>query len=178
MKLKNKISLLSFGLTAVMLLIGNGQAVAEDGKTYPASFCTPNRNYSNHSYSVKAGVWTNEKGPALDLECPIIKDSINKGLRNGFVRVIDQSSGWRYDVVCTITSRRTHVYPHQGFTTRVASKGASSSVQTLHFASLGHDRKNTTYIMNCRIPGVTYKPGRTVKNPPSKILGYYISENT
>ena len=171
MKLKNNTSILSISLTALMLTMGNGQAVAEDGKVYPASFCTPvSTGHATGAFSINRGEWVNESNFTTVVECPIIKDSINKSLRNGFVRVIDRNASFNRDVKCTIASRRTQIFPNQGFTTTVKSR-SSFGVQTLNFGALGHNGKNTTYTMQCSVPG-------KINGVSSRIMGYYISENT
>lgn len=171
MKRKNNVSLLSAGLTALMLTMGTGQALAEDEKTYPASFCTPISNIYVQPFSINAGEWVNLHDSAVKVECPIIKERMGSSLRSGFVRVIDRNPFFRNVVECDIISRRTHIFPHQGFSTHVESKGFDADVQTLRFGSLGHNGENTTYTMACTVPGKH-------NGVPSRIMGYYISENT
>ena len=171
MKLKNNTSILSISLTALMLTMGNGQAVAADAKTYPGAFCAPsNELFAKGKYDLSRGTMVNEGLALLRVECPIIKDNIASGnsLRNGFVRVLDRSPV--SDARCTIISRRTQVEPDQAFTTTVRSRGARSSVQTLSFGGLGHNGANTIYSMECDIPP-------KFNGRRSKLMGYVINEN-
>lgn len=167
LKLK-MISALSTGLLA--LTMGSGEVLAEDGKTYPASFCQQaNHLFAQFPYGISAGEWINDDNFTTVIQCPIIKDSIGQGLKKGFIRVLDRNPS--SDVRCTLISRRTHVHPDQGFTINVSSSGSSSFVQTLNFGAIGHNGSNTTYNLSCSVPG-------KANGLNSKLMGYYIEENS
>lgn len=137
-------------LMAGVLALGAAAAHADDGKIYPGSHCvrwsgpTPVYNFS------LLGNPSTET--LLRVDCPVVHDTINGDIRDGIVRVIDQSHD---EVRCSLIS----VFVNGGgglsyWTSGVKeTEGTSGLVKRLDFGSLPGD-STSHYFYSCDIPTV------------------------
>ncbi len=160
-------SLKMFVTVICMTAIGASQAHALDGKVYPGSMCVrwsgPTPVYNNSAIG-------NPGATTLYVDCPAVHDSINFGINNGWVKVLDRH--FSNAVTCNLNS----LYPSgTGFagwwTSNKSSTGgsASSPVETLPFGSLG-SASTAHYYYSCQIPP-------TYAGYSSYLMTYRVDEN-
>jgi hypothetical protein len=161
----------------VMAAMGAAQALALDGKVYPASMCVQWAGSSTVLPVLNDSRLFNPSTTIMRLDCPAVHDSINNSIERGYVDVIDNhaddaSLPETAKQVCAllvsasqVTSSTTTVRT----TPRVCSTGAKFQSQRLSFGGLPADR-NAHYYYSVSIPPVD-------NGLRSAIISYFVDEN-
>jgi hypothetical protein len=157
-------------LSAIAVMSGVldvSQARALDGKVYPGSMCVrwsgPNPVYANSGIG-------NPGTTTLYLDCPAAHDSINYGINNGWVKVLDRH--FSSPAQCNLNSLYASGSWFFGWWTPFRSSiggSASSPVETLYFGSLSSS-STAHYYYSCRVPP-------TYNGYVSYLMTYKVDEN-
>jgi hypothetical protein len=158
-----------FILSMVVLTItmSASLALAEDGKIYPGSLCVRYAGTSTPSYNFSA-IGNPSNSSWLYLDCPVIHDSINGSIHDGWVDTID--SHYSSDVRCSLNSfYRSGSSWYGWWSPNRHSSGSGSHKQRLYYSGLGSNSSSHQYL-SCRIP--PRYSGNT-----SYIISYRVDEN-
>src|SRR5262245_24138535 len=78
---------------SVMLVMGAAQAHATDTKIYAGAQCVRGYFSGGNLVYVSGSVFNDNTLYGLDVDCPVVHDSINNFIQSGKVRVVDQNNG-------------------------------------------------------------------------------------
>lgn len=155
----------SLGLLAVIM--GFSPAGAEDGKLYPGSMCVRYAGTSTPSYNFSA-IGNPSTSSWLYVDCPVVHDSMNHSIRNGYVNMIDMN--YSSNVRCSLNSfYRSGGSWYGWWSPSKSSSGSGSSPQRIYYSGLGSN-SSSHYYYSCQIP--PRYSGNT-----SYLGSYYVSEN-
>jgi hypothetical protein len=164
-------------LVAVFTMaIGAAQAHATDNKIYPGNMCV---RWQGPTPAFELGSIKNTGTTILHLDCPVIRDRINNGIRSGWVDVVDNnlSSDFLNNPnmqVCATLFRVSRV-GSTTFTTLgtgpVCSRSGGLTSQRLSLGGLSHS-PHAHYFYRISIPPVPSSGGG-----PSSVISYHVEEN-
>lgn len=140
-----------------------------DAKVYAASFCVGRVN-SSSVIDYWRGRTINLGAGGNWVDCPLVRDILGSGhTANAWVKVVDRHPS--DNVSCGLWSQ--NVDSSDGWSGNVvgqSSSGSSTAVQTLNFLVLNNFSANSSYAMECFLPG-----SYTGNN--SQIVAYSLTEN-
>jgi hypothetical protein len=162
---------------AVMATIVASPAQAEDGKLYPGSMCVRFAGSTAVLPTLDSSRLFNPATTVLSLDCPVVHDSINESIQDGYVDVIDQNFAGNASGDGNVQVCANLVSVSQAFsstlTVRSAGRkctiGANSVSQRLTFGGISAN-SNAHYFYSVTIPP-------TFNGARSSIISYKVDEN-
>ena len=149
-----------------VLALGVSSGMAGDGKLYPGSMCVRYAGTSTPAYNFSA-IGNPSTTSWLYLDCPVIHDTISSNVKNGWVRMIDQS--YTNALRCSLNSfYRSGGSFYGWWTANKSSSGSGSHPQHITYSGIGANSL-AHYYYSCRIP--PKYSGNT-----SYITSYYVEE--
>jgi hypothetical protein len=167
-KLRNVI-MFSILATSLAASVAVADTDSTDSKVYTGSFCIGRVNTST--------VIDNWRGRMFNLDsighwvhCPFVRDIVRwGGTVNAWVKVVDRH--YSDDLHCGLWSQNVDSSDGwSGYIVSRSSSGSSTGVQTLNFPTLSNYSANSSYIMECLVPG-------KYSGNASQIVAYSMIEN-
>ena len=166
--------ILTSALFSLSVLATGGPAAALDGKTLPGAACQPGDQSQSYITDTSGRILNPSTTQNLVVTCPVVRDVITgnstAGIKQAFVKAIDNNPGTGKEVGCTLASFRGD----NGQVVEVTSGttvGSSPNVQTLPtFVDIA-STSGGFYSLRCLIP-----PRTNSTAPLSGIVMYHIDE--
>jgi hypothetical protein len=158
-----KYFMLALGALAVSELASPSSA--EAGEVMAGVACDAGAASSAQFMLRITGKLSNTANSAVNIYCPVIKDSGTSRIQSATVRVIDRNSS--ADFSCTLATVRSDGTTQQFQTVR--STGSSPAPQNLTFSGQGA-ASNGSYSLECTMPA--FVPGTSV----STLINYTVVE--
>lgn len=146
-------------ISAVLLVIFQPVAFAEDGKVYPGIMCQ--KSLGSGSYG-GGEVRNDSSSGSLTVECPVVRDIVYGNIQDAQVRAYKATSSALW---CTLHARS--FWGNNGFQ-QFKSVGAATGYVALNFAGMS-DYNNAHYYIWCAIPPST-------ASTKSRVIGYRLDE--
>lgn len=158
----------TFGSLIAIALLVSQTAAAEDAKIYPGPMCQAGAGEAIQFFV--AGSLNTDPNSGHSIVCPVVRDSVNKGINSASITVVDNSPV--EDVECVLSSARAD--GNTVASSRRATSGINTAPQTLQFGRLS-SASGGFYLITCRIPkaqptgsgGVNY----------SRVISYWVNED-
>ncbi|UZR27234.1 hypothetical protein [Methylococcus mesophilus] len=158
----------TFGSLIAIALLVPQTAVAEDAKIYHGAMCQAGAGdaiqfFVNGSLNI-------DPNSGHSVTCPVVRDSVNKGINSASITAVDNSPV--EDVECVLSSARAD--GNAVSSSRRTTSGINTAPQTLQFGTLSAV-SGGFYLITCRIPKA--QPAGAGGFNYSRILSYRVNEN-
>ncbi len=147
----------------LMATMGASQAHAADAKVYPGSMCVGHN--TTGPFSTDFGAIRNVSGERVAVVCPVVRDHTDRGIANGWVRVIDARQP--ISICLLVRDNRSGgqwVHSVVGPSSRIP--GGLEIDQQYNFSALPNPGATSHYYYYCEIPA------------GGSVTSYQVNENT